>query len=248
MRFLVLFILSMAVGMPAFGADNTPSVIAKAARAFDAGEWASAQALYGILSDRQPKSGFNYGRSIVASERLGDHSAATAMLERAMANSVPLDSVLVHVESESLALGDSKLYPTFLEDSRTAMPWLSRALDTRLLDYYTFRHDPEMMVEASRKMLRGLPDSTEYLSVLARGLMMLGRDSEAADTWRHILEIDPSNLDALLRLGNYLYASAPAEALELLKKANALSPSPYLQQRIERLDAELTKSDPGIRR
>ncbi len=204
-------------------------MLAKADRAYAAKEWAGAQALYGLVSERNPQSPTAYARAIVASEMLGDSAAAIDRFSRAMSRSIPVDSILACVRTEALATGDGALYPRFLENTKAATPWLSRAIDSRLLEYYVFRRDPEMMAATARTMLAGRPDNTAYLNILAEAQLMMGHDDEAVATYKHILEIDPDNLTALLTLGNYYRTTSPAEAALLLQRAYRLAPTPYLE-------------------
>ena len=91
-------------------------------------------------------------------------------------------------------------------------------------------------VVAARKGvdLKGMPGSTRYLAMLARGHMLQGHEKEAEEAWRRILDADPGDIDALRALGCRLAASGrPAEARVLLERAQAEDPTPYIEHLLE---------------
>lgn len=207
---------------------------ARADRAYQAREWVGANALYMLLLEREPDNPRTYSRVIITADLGGQPDVAPSILERALARSITLDDVLKPLCDDAMALGEAGRYEQFLLRCRSALPWLSRALDARLLDYYTDRRDAEAMVTYSRKLLVGLPDNTDYLNVLASGLLMQGRTVDAVAVWEHILEIDGDNLDALLNLGSYEKDFGDASrGRELLKKACQLKPTPYLERMVD---------------
>lgn len=202
----------------------------RAARAFDAGEWASAQALYMLEADRTPTQALPYGRIVVAALMAGDTSCTISQIERAMAHGVPLDSVLAVVETESRTLGRGDMYVGELHRIENSLPYLRRPVQARLLDYYIFRNDPDNIIRYSKLLLRGLPDSPRYLNTLAAGYALAGDTAEAIAAWQKALAADPDNVEALVSLGNALLATDRAAALEYLRRANTLRPSDYLRR------------------
>lgn len=91
-----------------------------------------------------------------------------------------------------------------------------------------------MMVEYATRMLSGLPESTEYLSALAKGYLLTGDDSKAIDTWQKILGIDPRNYSALLELGNYyMLTGDTATARRYLQQAQAIHSTPYVARALQ---------------
>lgn len=232
---IVLFLVA-AIGVSGqeSGADAAATE-ARAARAYDAGEWAGAHALYMLLTERDPDNPRAYARAIVTAARAGQPDAAPALLERALARSIALDDVLGPVEADSRRLGAAAAYEDFLLRVREVLPWLSRAVDARLLAYYSSCSDPEAMERCARRMLVGLPDSADYLNVLARALLMQGRNGEAVATWQQVLAADADNLEALLSLGSYeLDFGDAARGRELLTRAYAIKPTPYLEALLKR--------------
>lgn len=230
-RLLSIFLLLTALVCRADG----NALERRASRAYDAGEWASAQALYMRVSDAAPKEALPYGRIIFAGLMRGDSTSTVPTVERALANQVPLDSVLGVLESEALAHADGKLYVAELHRIGNSMPYLRRPVDARLLRYYTFRSDAPQMMRYARALLRGKPDSPQYLNILAKAYLIDGDIPAATETWKRTLAADGDNLEALVSLGNALFDSEPSEALIYLEKANTIHPTPYLQQRINTL-------------
>jgi len=202
----------------------------RAARSFAFGEWAQAGALYELLLDERPDCSPVYSHAIVAASLLGDTTRSVDLLERAMAHGVALDSVVEGVRAAAFGTGSADVYADFLHRTRKEMPWMARAIDARLLDYYAFRGDGRETVRIAESMLSGLPGSLRYLSILARGHAMQGNDEDAEKTWRRILAIDPDNLEALRALGCRLAATGRTdEARPLLERAQGIDPTPYVE-------------------
>lgn len=222
----------------ASGADYQTTA-RKARRFFDDREWASAQALYGLILDERPDADSAYVRSIVASSMLHHDDHASRLLAEAMNAGMSFSRLMTGVKEVSFAIGEPSVYEDFLERSQIDCPWLARAIDDELLHYYLFRDDGPQIVVYANKMLAGLPDSVKYLSALARGYARSGDFGRATATWERILEIDPRNYDALLCLGNYFsIAGRDAEALGYLRRAEEIRSTPYVSAQIERLSTK----------
>lgn len=208
----------------------------RADRAYDGREWNSAAALYGLVLDMRPDSAAVYPRAIVASELAGDTAAAPALVEEAMARGIGFASLLQNVRATSFAAGAGDNYAAFLLRLRREMPWMSRPLDHELLNYYTFRRDGAHMVEYAGRMLAGLPDSREYLSLLAEGYLLDGHDDEAIAIWTRILSLEPDDYLTLLCLGNYYVIHGnPEAARRYLSRAQAIHPTPYVARTLSTL-------------
>lgn len=201
----------------------------RAERAFGFGEWAQAGALYELMLAERPDSAGLYARAIVAASLQPDTLRAVELLERAMAHGVALDSVTSGVRTAAMTCGHTSVYADFLKRTRRLMPYMARAIDARLLDYYEFRNDGPQTVRLAEDMLRGLPDSVRYLSALARGQMLCGDARGAESTWRRIIALEPDNTEALRSLGVMLHTEGRVdEARPLLEHVQAISPSPFI--------------------
>lgn len=225
--FIILLWLPALMATAQAGYDVTAG---RAARSFEWKEWNSAAAMYELMLRERPDSLSSYTRAVAANQMLGNDEQAIDLVERAMAHGIGLSELLEQVRLTDFALGDGDRYGALLHRLTEAMPWMRRALDNELLRYYCFRDDGPNIVRYAKVMLAGLPESTEYLSLLARGYMLQGLDAEAADTWRKILAIDPDNYDTLLYLGNYCRMQGnDIEAEALLRRAAAIRRTPYLE-------------------
>lgn len=229
MRRLLPLILLLAL-TSAIPADRYTTLSERAARSFEWHEWKSAAAQYVQLLEMRPDSARVYPRAIVAYELSGDTTAGTVLVERAMAHGVGFASLIAGVRATSFSVGAGDTYAAFLLRLQRSMPWMARAIDHQLLDYYTFRRDGAMMVKYSRMMLEGLPGSVEYLSLLAEGYLLDGQGDLAAATWKKIIEISPNDYSALLNLGIYCKLhDDPATAAECLRRAYDIHPTPYVE-------------------
>ena len=154
---LKFFIITIALAAATAAAADYGLTARRADRNFAFGEWAQAGALYELMLDERPDSAGVYSRAIVAASMLGDSARCASLLERAMAHSVALDSVVEGVRAAAYGAGHASVYADFLHLARTRMPWLARAMDARLLDYYDSRSDGPEIVRLAEAMLAGLP-------------------------------------------------------------------------------------------
>ena len=91
------------------------------------------------------------------------------------------------------------------------------------------------MIKYATLMLRARPDDITALDALAWGQLYTGDSDAAEQTWRKILSIDPRNTAALTALGTLLSDSRPAEALDYLEQAYAITPTATLRATITTL-------------
>ncbi len=209
---------------------------AKADRSFDGEEWASAAALYELMLDERPDTANVYARAIVSYDMINDTTATIELLERAMSHNISYTAVLRDVQSTFRTIGFGTRYGDYLNRLWQQFSWMRRALDHELLEYHTFRNDGEMMVKYASELLVGLPDSIEYLHLLAKGYLLNNDTDRAIEVWKSILKINPDNYDALLYLGNYMALNnRNSEASEYLSHAYRLRPTPHVASTLEKL-------------
>ncbi len=235
----VLMVVAMSASLAAAGVNPYPQLKEKAQRAFDHAEWASASALFDLMLDEKPDVPDTYGQAIVANAMRGDHEAEMLLMQKALDNHIPFDSVFSRVSQWSFHLGKTHLYEEFLKETRKGHPWMKRTIDGNLLKYYTFRRNGELMVEYSRMMLAGAPDNPGFLTTLAEGYMLQGMEAEGMEAYRRVLDVAPDDLHALLSLGNF-YAlkdddASRVKAMEYLEKAYAIHATPYVAATLETL-------------
>ena len=238
-RLLSVLLALVWIFTPASAVNPYPQLEAKAQRAFTHAEWASASALFDLMLEERPKVPSTYGQAIVSNAMRSDTIAQMRLLQRALDNHVPFDSIFSRVRQWSFHLGKTHLYEHFLKEAQRSYPWMRRAVDARLLAYYTFRRNGEGMILYSRKMLDGAADNVGFLPTLAEGQMLTADEPAAVTTYRRILVVDPKNVNALLNLGN-IYAMHDDEtsrsiAIDFLEQAYALKPTPYVAATIARL-------------
>lgn len=237
-----LLVLAAALPAPSLQAA-TPDATGKAALMFNNEEWASAAALYSVLADKNPMQTDAYGHAIVASGMLADTTRQSVLTAQAFDNRIAADSLFSSVERISFSIGQTSLYEHYLLAQKASHPWLSRYIDTRLLNYYVFRRDPQGMIAYSKLLLGPVPDHEPFLYTLAEGYLLDGQTKPAIETYLKIVNLNPDSLQALLYLGNY-YANTPQPdaaaaaslALSYLRRAYAISPTPYVASLIASLE------------
>ncbi len=226
-------------------ADDYKAIAIKADRFYQFQEWASASAMFEVMLAERPNEAATYARAIVAAGMSSDSIKQSSLIRRAIDNQVSFDSLYSAVQKESFALGKAPLYEQFLLLVKNRQPWLSRNIDAHLLSYYTLRRNPDKMIEMSHAMLQGLPDSIEFLSILAQGYMYRGNYDKAIDTYNRILSLDPDNYNALLEAGNYYLLRYDADrtdsnartlAIRYLSVANDIHSTPYVADALSRLN------------
>lgn len=227
-RLLPLILVFLAATAAAVAPDRLATLTTRGARAFDAAEWASATALYEMAIDLRPDSAGLYAMVVASDVMAGDTVSAADAMTRAMSHGIGFAPLLGRVRSTLFSIGAGDRYGALLPVLRNEMPWMSRAIDHELLEHFIFRCDGPMMVKYARIMLAGLPDSPEYLSILARGYALQDDFSAAEGVWREMLRLDPDNYEALLSLGNCLDMKGDPEGRMLLRRAYEIRPTPYV--------------------
>lgn len=243
--FLRLMILLAAVGPLGTGATRAAeyaSLEARAARFFAHREWASAGAMYTLMLNERPDVPSTYGHAIVSAGMLSDTATQTMLTRQALTEKIPFDSIFSNVERTSFSVGQTSLYEQYLLHTRSVEPWTARVIDAYLMRYYSYRRNPQGMIDYSMAMLRGLPDDEQALYTLAQGFLLSGEYLKAIATYSHIVQLNPRAYEALLYLGNYYAnyavtdASSCSSALLYLRRAFDLRPTPRVAATVKRLE------------
>lgn len=228
-----------AVPQKAAAVSPYPTLSEKAYRFFEHKEWASASAMFTLMLDERPEVPDTYGRAIVVEAIRGNTAQEMDLMQKALDNHIPFDSVFSRVRQWSFHLGQTNLYEEFLKETRATHPWMRRSIDSQLLKYYTFRRNGAEMIDYSRLMLAGAPDNIDFLTTLAEGYMLIGDSASAMEVYRTILTHDPRNYNALLSLGNWylLQPDTPSRSLakQYLTRAYAERPTPYVATQLASL-------------
>ena len=212
------------------------SLQARAYRFYAHREWHSVIAMCWLMLDEKPDRAETYAQALTAATVAGDTLAQGQLTTAASRRGLAPEPVFSLVRSRCVALGDAALYVDYLNRVKVQEPWLARAVDGALARYYAGRRDGQATLLYSDKMLQGLPDSREYLTLMARGYLDEGNIAAAMKVWSHILTLFPDDTEALLWLGNGALAAGDKEsALAYLAKANSLKPTPWLARKIREL-------------
>lgn len=228
MRRYLLILLLPLLALSARAADFYATA-PKAAHAYQTRDWSTAQAMYELMLAERADSGEVYARAIIASAMRPDSVRAMQLIELASANGVSIYGLFDHIRTLSYELGKPDLYSGLLEMTAADMPWLARPVDAALLDYYNNRRNGPMIIEYARRMLKGMPDSVDFLMALANGQLLTAQYDDAINTWREVLSFAPTNYRALLDLGNLLMIQGkPNEGVPYLVRAYRINPTPYV--------------------
>lgn len=228
----VLFVLPLAAqGQTSSSYERNAR---KAENFFATREWLNATAMYTLMLHEDPCQSDVYAHAMVAHYMAADTTRAVTLIQTAMNYAVPLDSLLSDLRDVSLSTGSSDMYENLLLRAREAYPYLARAFNIRLAEYYQFRSNGPMMVEYARKLLATSPGNIRYRRMLAEGYLLQGDNADATREWTSILAQHPDDLATLLDLGSlYWVTGRRSEALPLLTRAYSLKPTPYLLHLIE---------------
>ncbi len=210
---------------------------------FDNKEWASAEAMCQLMVEERPADVEGYTRGIVAAGMSGDVEAQMRFLQSAVENRVPFKQLFGEVQSVSFGVGNSTLYEQFLLHASDSFSWMSRIIDSYLLDYYAFRRDPQMMLVYANKMKSGVDNNVNYMLKVAEAEMLEGDVEKSITGFEHIVENYPNCYEALLYCGIYYYdkhtVNDDIKAKEYLEKAYAQYSTPYVENMLNSLNKRI---------
>ena len=103
----------------------------KAARAFDAAEWATASALYNFMIHERPDDISAYAPAIVAAEAMGDSIRPMQLLTQSLQYGASVDSIISLVRQSSFKAARPQMFEPFLLEAKNANPWLRRPIDRK---------------------------------------------------------------------------------------------------------------------
>lgn len=240
---IILITLSSVIAM----ATDYDVLKRKANLFYEQQEWLSASAMYTLMLDQQPDIIDTYSHAIIAASIRNDSLMQAELLDKAFQNHIPFDSLFNQVKTLSFNIGKTNLYESFLLRTQLNYSWLSRIIDLQLLKYYTLRRNGNKMEHFALKMLKSIedkPESIPFREALAEAYLLQGRQTEAIDTFKSIINLDADNYNALIELGNCYYSSYLTNkedqqlcklAQEYLSKAYSLKSTPFVKQMLETL-------------
>lgn len=233
MKRIFIAFLTLLPALTSFALDNA-TVRLRADRYFSQNEWPSASAFYTLLLEQDKECTDIFGKAIVSSLMIPDTAAVLRFTNDAIDRHVPFKSLFGTVKSESFSIGLENAYENYLILVKDNYAWMTRTVDNSLMEYYTFRKDGKNMIKYASIMLEGLPESVNFLSILAQGYLLDGQTDKAVETYCKILDIDATNYDALLYLGNYYWnINDKATARTYFFKAYEIHPTPFVKKKLE---------------
>lgn len=233
MKRIFIAFLTLLSALTSFALDNA-TVRLRADRYFSQNEWPSASAFYTLLLEQDKECTDIFGKAIVSSLMIPDTAAVLRFTNDAIDRHVPFKSLFGTVKSESFSIGLENAYENYLILVKDNYAWMTRTVDNSLMEYYTFRKDGKNMIKYASIMLEGLPESVNFLSILAQGYLLDGQTDKAVETYCKILDIDATNYDALLYLGNYYWnINDKATARTYFFKAYEIHPAPFVKKKLE---------------
>lgn len=228
-RHLLLLLCTLLSALPMAASDSYELMSRKAAQYAEWGDLRQALGEYAKMRRAEPDSVEPYAAPMVICSVLGEPASVQAILDSALNAGLPARPLLAACRADAVRLAHLDHYENILllaqADTRTeptAVPLL--------LEYYAFRRDGAKTVQYADLLLRSRPNDVRLLTARAMGYIDMQSDAEAMQAFRDVLTADPQNLEALLYLGNYLYARGEtAQAVPYLRQARALRPSLRLE-------------------
>lgn len=226
MMFLRCFLVSvisliMSFFVSILSAQSTVNpLLKKSEEAFNAQRWKSAGTLYELLL----KDTVNYSPymayALLANELAGD----TVSLQRAdaiyEANVFRLDSLLTDFSKLCVRLHHFDVFEESLDRLRRQMPDKNNSLLYGMIEYRFFLRDAQGAIRLAQLAHLEDPDNLMWVRFEAQGWQMGGESEKALSLYRHILQKDPSDLDALVFIGNYYYLRGKRLLAEMDKEYN----------------------------
>lgn len=147
---------------------------------------------------------------------------------------------------EALQRNDYAAAVTFAEQAAKSAPqnaelWFLLGYADRLADRYP------ASVDAYNRGLQLQPGSVRGLAGLAQTYAKMGRDAEAEQLLRRVVEANPKDANSLQLAGELLLSSDAQRALDLLLRADALQPSSHAEILIARAYQQLGRTEDSAR-
>lgn len=189
--------------IPCWGITDYNILQGKAERFFEHEEWPSASAMYELMLAQRPKEIPVYCNAIVAAGMMKNVQMQASLLERCENQAIPFDSLFSGIRKVAISLGQPDIYVDFMTMMKKKQPWLTRTIDIRLLDFYAFRSDADNMINTATILLKATPENIQFIGIMGEGYSLKGDYDQSMACYRKILQYDPTNIKALLILGNY---------------------------------------------
>ncbi len=147
---------------------------------------------------------------------------------------------------DALKRNDYPAAVAFAEQAAKSAPqnpelWFLLGYAARLENHY------EASVDAYRRGLKIQPNSVRGLAGLAQTYAKMGRDADAEELLKRVVEANPKDANSLQLAGELLLNSDTKQSLELLQKSDALQPSAHTDLLIAHAYQRLGQPDESTR-
>jgi tetratricopeptide (TPR) repeat protein len=147
---------------------------------------------------------------------------------------------------EALQRNDYSAAVTFADQAAKSAPqnaelWFLLGYADRLAEHY------QASVDAYNRGLQLQPGSVRGLAGLAQTYAKMGRDAEAEQLLRRVVDANPKDANSLQLAGELLLSSDAQRALDSLLRADALQPTPHTEILIAHAYRQLGKIDESSR-
>ncbi|HSZ64115.1 MAG TPA: tetratricopeptide repeat protein [Terriglobales bacterium] len=147
---------------------------------------------------------------------------------------------------EALQRNDYSAAVTFAEQAAKSAPqnaelWFLLGYADRLAEHY------QPSVDAYNRGLQLQPGSVRGLAGLAQTYAKMGRNAEAENLLRRVVDANPKDANSLQLAGELLLTSDAQRSLDLLLRADAIQPTPHAEILIAHAYQQLGKTDDSSR-
>jgi tetratricopeptide (TPR) repeat protein len=151
-----------------------------------------------------------------------------------------------HAAEDALKRNDYAAAVSFAERAAKSAPrdaelWFLLGYCARLDEHY------QAAVDAYNRGLHIQPGSVRGMAGLAQTYARMGRDAEAEQMLRKVVDANPNDSNSLQLAGELLLNSDPAHSLEFLKRADAVRASPHTDLLIAHAYTRLGQPDEATR-
>lgn len=131
-----------------------------------------------------------------------------------------------HAAQEALARHDYAAAVSYAEQAAKSAPqngemWFLLGYTARLAERYP------LSIDSYNRGLKVQPNSVRGLAGLAQTYARMGRDQEAEQLLRRVVESNPKDANSLQLAGELMLSSDPRAALELLQRAETVQPTAH---------------------
>jgi tetratricopeptide (TPR) repeat protein len=178
------------------------------------GDWSGLYQTASDIVQARPEAVQGYVFRAVAASNLGRKDQAEQDVNKAV--EVAPKNPIGYIQMGNLRLGDKK-YLEAEKSFQKALELDSHSVDAMngLMRNYLAQKEPDKAIDAVKAQIAKAPDSSAFYDLMGTALFESKKDSKSAETaFRKSIELDKSNADAYLKLGQVLLAEGvPDQAI-----------------------------------